>query len=171
MPRTRKKKGTDGTDADVTQEQGGGVAVAEMPAESSVQTESTSGVPKASPPNVEEPPFIPTGYYTPTAEQSDGENSEKPASRGQFRSWVVDKDRGYTRMVDEDHQRLVIQFEQRPPADVITAVKGARFHFQPDYCGQKNVWVRQNDFEGRVQVEAIEKLFKDLVPGKESPDR
>ncbi len=88
-----------------------------------------------------------------------------------MRTWIVDEARGYCRMGDEDYNRIVVQFSQRPPDDVLTAVKGAGFRFQPDYRGQKNAWVRRNDFEGRLQVEAIEKLIHELIPGPSSPER
>ena len=74
-------------------------------------------------------------------------------------------------MTDEDYHRLVIQFTARPPEDVLTAVKGAGFRFQPDYRGQQNAWVRRNDFEGRLQAEAIDKLVTAMIPGPSSPER
>ena len=107
----------------------------------------------------------------PVAAQQENDTKSDKAPRGLFRSWVNDTDRGYSRLVDEEHNRLVVQFQQRPPTDVTIALKDGGFRFQPDYRGQKNAWVRRNDFEGRIQVEAMEKLFRELVPGKESPDR
>jgi hypothetical protein len=103
---------------------------------------------------------------------------ETPASeptttvqRERFRTWVTDTARGYTRKTDNEYNRLVLQFEQRPSGDVITALKGAGFHFQSDYCGEKNAWVRRNDHEGRHQVEAIERLFRSLSSAPELPVR
>lgn len=98
--------------------------------------------------------------------------TEAPASepRGRFRSWVVDTTRGYTRLADEQEQRIILQFAQKPSADVLTAIKGAGFQFLPDYEGLNHVWVRRNDFETRLQVEAIEKLIG-TVPSRESAPR
>lgn len=91
-------------------------------------------------------------------------------SRGRFRSWVVDTTRGYTRLTDEREQRILLQFAQKPSADVLTAIKGAGFQFLADYEGLNHVWVRRNDFETRLQVEAIEKLIG-TVPSRESVPR
>ena len=90
--------------------------------------------------------------------------------RPHIRSWVTDTARGYSRLTDEQEQRLVVQFAQKPSTDVLTALKGAGFHYHPDYAGQANAWVRRNDFEGRMQVEAIEKLIGSL-PQRDSAAR
>jgi len=63
-----------------------------------------------------------------------------------------------------------VQFAQKPSTDVLTALQGAGFHYHPDYAGQANAWVRRNDFEGRMQVEAIEKLIGSL-PQRDSAAR
>ncbi|MBS0206905.1 MAG: hypothetical protein JSS49_28860 [Planctomycetes bacterium] len=107
----------------------------------------------------------------PTSESPSEGEPQAPAARGQFRSWVVDMGRGYTRLTDETNHRLVLQFHEKPQPDVLTALKGAGFEFKPDYYGQKNAWVRRNDFEGRLQVEAIEKLFAQAGEGRESAVR
>jgi hypothetical protein len=125
---------------------------------------------------VEQPPFEPTGTYTPVAGEADrgaaNEAVAPPATtEPRLRTWVVDESRGYCRMTDEDYHRLVVQFSAKPPEDLLTAVKGAGFRFQSDYRGQKNAWVRRNDFEGRLQIEAIEKLIHELIPGPSSPAR
>ena len=136
--------------------------------------ECLPSAPVIEPRPVEQPPFEPTGTYTPPPRDADrGTASDAPASTTEprLRTWVVDEARGYCRMSDEDYQRLVIQFTVRPPEDVLTAVKGAGFRFQPDYRGQKNAWVRRNDFEGRLQVEAIDKLVTAMIPGPSSPER
>ena len=98
--------------------------------------------------------------------------TEAPASepRGRFRSWVVDTTRGYTRLTDEQEQRILLQFAQKPSADVLTAIKGAGFQFLADYEGLNHVWVRRNDFETRLQVEAIEKLIG-TIPQRDSAVR
>ena len=122
-------------------------------------------------PVIEEPPFEPTGTYTPDPGDADRGTANDSSTQPRLRTWVADDGRGYCRMSDEDYHRLVIQFNTRPPEDVLTAVKGAGFRFQSDYRGQKNAWVRRNDFEGRLQVEAIEKLLHELIPGPSSPAR
>ncbi len=120
---------------------------------------------------IEEPPFEPTGKYTPGETPPETASAVDGKPRGQFRSWVADTARGYSRLTDEQHQRIVVQFDAKPPADVLTALKGAGFQFQPDYQGQKNAWVRQNNYEGRLQIEAIEVLLRETVQGSPSPSR
>ncbi len=93
-----------------------------------------------------------------------------PTPRGRFRSWVTDVGRGYHRLTDEHEDRLVLLFDAKPAADVLTAIKGAGFQYHPDYGGLKQAWVRRNDFEGRLQVEAIEKLIG-TTPQRESAAR
>ncbi len=108
-----------------------------------------------------------------TAPSASSENESAPeprTERGRFRSWVTDTARGYTRLTDEDEQRIVLQFTEKPSADVLTAVKGAGFQFLADYAGLNHVWVRRNDFETRLQVEAIEKLIGSL-PQRDSVPR
>jgi len=163
-----------------------------MPVETPVTTEATTGAPVTSPHHVAPEPVAP-----PTAAADDGFRAElgasdpatpvaatpvaatpvaatpetaAPAPRGRFRSWVVDTTRGYTRLTDEQEQRIVLQFAQKPAADVLTAIKGAGFQFLADYEGLNHVWVRRNDFETRLQVEAIEKLIG-TVPSRESVPR
>lgn len=115
----------------------------------------------------QEPPFEPTGSYTPTAPIMPLE--EGP--RGQFRSWVSDTSRGYSRLTDEEHQRLILQFTEKPPTEVLAALKEGGFRFQPDYLGQRNAWVRPDNLAGRIQAEQIEKLHRSLIPGTDSPSR
>lgn len=117
-------------------------------------------------PTTEEPPFEPTGSYMPS--EADFEAARQA---GRFRSWLTDSKRGYRRLTDEEQQRIVLLFERKPPEDVLTAIKGADFRYQPEYHGQKNAWLRRNDHEGRLQVEAIEKLIRSTIPGLESPER
>ncbi len=88
-----------------------------------------------------------------------------------FRSWVVDDEHGYSRLTDDQHQRLVLQFAEKPSEDVLTALKGAGFHYQPEYGGLKNAWVRRNDYTGRLEVEVIERLLRAQSPAIESPER
>lgn len=100
-------------------------------------------------------------------------DAESPASGEgkRFRSWVVDVERGYSRLTDDQHQRLVLQFAEKPSEDVLTALKGAGFHYHPEYGGLKNAWVRRNDYTGRLEVEAIERLIRAKSPEVESPER
>ena len=95
--------------------------------------------------------------------------SESLPQRERFRGWVTDNARGYARWSDGEYQRIILQFNERPSPDILAAVKDAGFHFQPDYCGFKNAWVRRNDYTGRVQVDAIEKLVRAKSVGQESP--
>ena len=182
--RPRKKKGA-ATIAETSAEPLGEATstLAEPPSESVATTntdvslmECLPSAPVVEQQPVEQPPFVPTGTYTPSPDEADrgvANDSPTPPSTTEprLRTWVVDEARGYCRMSDEDYHRLVVQFSERPPEDVLTAVKGAGFRFQPDYRGQKNAWVRRNDFEGRLQIEAIEKLIHELIPGPSSPTR
>lgn len=97
----------------------------------------------------------------PPAELKAGDELALQPGRPQFRSWVVDETSGYTRMTDEINRRLVLQFAERPDADTLALLKGSGFQFKPDYYGQRNVWVRANDFEGRLRAEAIEKQLSE----------
>ena len=86
--------------------------------------------------------------------------SQSPTQRERFRSWVTDEARGYSRITDNEFGRIVLQFRQKPPAEILSALKDGGFHYQPEYLGHKNAWVRRNDHTGRVQVEGIEKLVR-----------
>jgi hypothetical protein len=138
---------------------------AEVAGTTAVEPPVTASAPSAA---IELPPFEPTGTYTPGEATPVTTASGEGKPRGQFRSWVADTSRGYSRMTDEQHHRIVVQFDAKPPADVLTALKGAGFQFQPEYHGQKNCWVRRNDFEGRLQIEAIETLIRETIRGTSS---
>lgn len=152
------------------------------PVETPVTTEATTEAPVTSPGHVAPEPVAPPtaatddsfraelGASDPTTPVSVTPETAAPAPRGRFRSWVVDTTRGYTRLTDEQEQRIVLQFAQKPSADVLTAIKGAGFQFLADYEGLNHVWVRRNDFETRLQVEAIEKLIG-TTPTRESSSR
>lgn len=145
----------------------------EAPADPVATTNTDTNMMECLPPApvVEKPPFEPTGTYTPTPNDGDRGAANDATTEPRLRTWVVDEARGYCRMSDEDYHRLVIQLNVRPPEDVLTAVKGAGFRFQSDYRGQKNAWVRRKDFEGRLQVEAIDKLVHEMIPVPSSPTR
>lgn len=110
------------------------------------------------------------GASDPTTPVSAATEATAPKPRGRFRSWVVDTARGYTRLTDEQENRLVLLFDAKPAADVLTAIKGAGFQYHPDYAGQKHAWVRSNDYQSRLQVEALEKLIG-TVPSREAAPR
>jgi hypothetical protein len=95
--------------------------------------------------------------------------SAKLPQRERFRSWVTDTTRGYARWSDNEYQRIILQFNERPSQEILAAVKEAGFHFQKDYCGLENAWVRRNDYTGRVHVDAIERLIRAQTVGTESP--
>lgn len=120
------------------------------------------------PGRLEAAPFEPTGTYTPTPEE---QRATQPANRGRFRSWVSDPSRGYSRLSDEEQRRIVLMFDEKPPADVLTAVKDAGFQYQSDYHGLKSAWTRYNDHEGRIQAEGIDNLVRSLIAGASSPER
>jgi hypothetical protein len=89
--------------------------------------------------------------------------------RMRFRSWVTDNARGYSRKTDDQYQMIVVQFDQKPSPEILSALKDGSFHYHPDYAGNPRAWVRRNDHTGRVQAEAIEKLVRSQSPGVDSP--
>jgi hypothetical protein len=107
-----------------------------------------------------------------TADPATTASADSPTSapRGRFRSWVVDETRGYQRLTDETSHRLVLLFRDKPADDILSALKGAAFRYEPEYAGLRQAWVRRNDFEGRLQVEAIEKLIG-TIPTREVAER
>lgn len=114
----------------------------------------------------EEPPFEPTGTYTPAEDEPvDGKSN----GRGRYRSWTSDPSRRFTKLTDTEQQRIVLLFDDKPAEDVRTAMKGAGFQYHPDYDGHKHAWTRYNDYEGRLEVEALEKLIR--ATAVESPAR
>ena len=166
MPRGRKK--TTGT----TEQQATPVAEAapEQAAIHAVVEQVAEPVASALP-TVVEPPVA--ELREPLAGVQEIPDSGSPASgqRERFRTWVTDTARGYSRTTDNQFQRLVLQFSQKPSAEILTALKEGGFHYQPDYLGHKNAWVRRNDYTGRVQVEAIEKLVRAQSAVAESVER
>lgn len=99
------------------------------------------------------------------------DTSAEPGNDRRFRTWVIDDARGYCRMTDEQQHRLVVQFVAKPPEDVLAALKGAGFHFQPEYGGLQSVWVRRNDHTGRLQIESIEQLLRAQSAELTGPER
>lgn len=91
---------------------------------------------------------------------TEGQAGANGAGRHGFRSWVTDAQHGYHRLTDDERRRIVLMFDEKPGGDVLQAMKNAGFRYQADYHGHKHAWVRRNDFEGRFQLEAIEKLIR-----------
>ena len=167
MFKGRKKKAA-AKGADETTVEGGettAIAVAEVPAEPLPVT-NTNEVTTSAVPSREEPPFVPTGSYTPTADEL--ARAEQTQGRGQFRSWVVDAEQGYSLLTDQQHGKFVLVFDKKPSEEVRGLMKDAGYQYQADYFGQKNAWIRRNDFEGHVRTE---ELVQQLSPGRgASPD-
>ena len=82
--------------------------------------------------------------------------SESSGQKNRFRSWVTDTAKGYERLTDEQARQIVLKFSGKPEGEVLTMLKDAGFRFQPEYFGQRKVWTRRNDFEGRMRLEEIE---------------
>ncbi len=104
---------------------------------------------------VEPPPFDPTPVNQ-THRQSSRPLPEVEPDRPRFRSWTVRSTSGYEKLTDTKRGLLVLKFHDRPTQDILNAVKDGGFLYHPDYEGQGKVWLRKNDFEGRVQVDKIE---------------
>ena len=159
----KKKAAAKGADESVVE--GGettAIAVAEAPAEPLPVTSASEVVATVK----EAPPFEPTGSYTPTADELARAGQEQ--ERGQFRSWVVGAEQGYAVLTDKQHGKLVLVFDPKPSQEVRGLVKDAGYQYQAEYFGQKNAWIRRNDFEGRVRTE---ELVQQLSPGRgASPD-
>ena len=116
----------------------------------------------------EEPPFEPTGTYRPTEEE---QVAARRDGRDRFRSWVTAAQHGFSKLTDDERQRLVLLFDEKPADEVIAAMKGAGFQYHPDYHGHKHAWTRRNDYEGRLLVEALEKLIRSADAAVEPPAR
>jgi hypothetical protein len=98
---------------------------------------------------VAEPPAQGTDATAPS-------DSAAAPQKDRFRSWVTDTAKGYERLTDEQARQIVLKFTGKPDAEVLSMLKDAGFHFQPEYFGQRKVWTRRNDFEGRMRLEEIE---------------
>ena len=166
MPRGRKK--TTGTT-----EQPATPVAATAPEQAATQAAvAQAAEPVASAlPTVVEPPVPELREPLVGVQETPDSGSPESGHRERFRSWVTDVVRGYSRTTDNQFQRLVLQFSQKPSAEILTALKEGGFHYQPDYLGHKNAWVRRNDYTGRVQVEAIEKLVRAQSGVAESVER
>lgn len=173
MPRGRKK-----ATAVKTEKESGAVATVPPEQDIAISTDDEGGteVPIAiasMPPVDESASSAPTVAELREATQEILDRSEATSEelpqRERFRSWVTDTARGYARWSDNEYQRIVLQFNERPSQEILAVVKEAGFNFQPDYCGMKNAWVRRNDYTGRVRVDAIEKLIRAQAVGMESP--
>jgi hypothetical protein len=63
-------------------------------------------------------------------------------------------------MTDEQNNKLVLKFAQQPAAEILAALKEGQFRYQAEYFGQRRVWIRRNDFEGRLLAEQIESQWR-----------
>ena len=81
---------------------------------------------------------------------------EEQPDRPRFRSWTVRTASGYEKLTDNKRGLLVLKFHDRPSEEILAAVKDGGFQYHPNYEDQGKVWLRKNDFEGRVQVDKIE---------------
>jgi len=166
MPRGRKK-------TTATAEQQAAQVAEAASDQASVQAVVEHAVEPEAPalPTIAESPESGFREPPPGVEETPEAASQSPAQRERFRSWVTDEARCYSRITDNEFMRIVLQFKQKPSPEIITALKEGGFHYQPDYLGHKNAWVRRNDYTGRVQVEAIEKLVRSQSAVLESVER
>ena len=85
---------------------------------------------------------------------------EEQSDRPRFRSWTVRTVSGYEKMTDTKRGLFVLKFHDRPSQEILNALKDGGFQYHPDYEDQGKVWLRKNDFEGRVQVDKIEAVLR-----------
>ena len=107
-----------------------------------------------------ETPALPA---TPPAAQSSERTppeADQDPERPRFRSWSIRKDVGYEKLTDQKRGLLVLKFTQKPTDELLATIKDAGFRYSPDYEGQGKVWLRRNDYEGRLQVEKIEAALR-----------
>jgi len=166
MPRGRRKKD------EATEQQAATVADA-VPAQiaTDMVVDESAGPGEFTNRTFAEPPVPESGEPPPEMQETPDAVRAEPAQRERFRSWVTDEARGYSRITDNEYVRIVLQFKQKPTPEILTALKDGGFHYQPDYLGHKNAWVRRNDYTGRVHVEAIEKLVRSQSVVAESVER
>jgi hypothetical protein len=86
--------------------------------------------------------------------------AEAPERDRRFRSWVTDRANGYERLTDEKGRQIVLKFAEQPSEGIRAKLKEAGFRFQPEYFGERKVWTRRNDFEGKLQVEQLEAAIR-----------
>ncbi len=109
-----------------------------------------------------------TPAATTSAEAHQAASSEVPEEqpdRPRFRSWTVRTASGYEKLTDAKRGLLVLKFHDRPSQDILNAVKDGGFQYHSDYEDQGKVWLRKNDFEGRVQVDKIEAVLRQEEKG------
>jgi hypothetical protein len=92
-------------------------------------------------------------------------DADKPAKDARFRAWVTDSKNGYLRLTDEQAGQIVLKFKDKPAPELVDQLKDAGFRYQQEYFGQRKVWTRRNDFEGRLQVEQLETIIR---PGQQA---
>ena len=109
-----------------------------------------------------------TPAATTSAEAHQATTTEVPEvqpDRPRFRSWTVRNASGYEKLTDNKRGLLVLKFHDRPSDEILNAVKDGGFQYHPDYENQGKVWLRRNDFEGRVQVDKIEAILRQQEQG------
>ncbi len=116
------------------------------------------------PAEVEPPPFDPTPVNH-THRQSSRPLPEVEPDRPRFRSWTIRTASGYEKLTDTKRGLLVLKFHDRPSEEILNAVKDGGFQYHPDYEDQGKVWLRKNDFEGRLQVDKIEAALRHQEQG------
>lgn len=106
------------------------------------------------------PPSLAEGHSV-----ASSETLEEQPDRPRFRSWTVRTASGYQKLADTKRGLIVLKFHDRPSEVLLDAVKDAGFKYHPDYEDQGKVWLRKNDFEGRVQVDKIEATLRQNEQG------
>lgn len=108
-----------------------------------------------------ETPAIPaTPADAQPSEQTPPETNPE-TERPRFRSWSFRNASGYEKLTDTKRGLLVLKFRDRPSQEILDAVKDGGFQYHPNYEDQGKVWLRRNDFEGRIQVEKIEMMLRE----------
>ena len=114
--------------------------------------------------DAELPPFDPA---PPTTTHAD---AHRPRSRPmpdikpnspRFRSWSIRTDQGYEKLTDSKRGLLVLKFTKKPSDEILDTIKDAGFQYAASYEDQGKVWLRKNNYEGRLQVEKIEMLLRE----------
>lgn len=116
------------------------------------------------PAEAEPPPFDPTPVNQ-AHRPSSRPLPEVEPDRPRFRSWTIRTTSGYEKLTDAKRGLIVLKFHDRPSSEILNAVKDAGFKYSPDYEDQDKVWLRKNDFEGRVQVDKIETILRQQEQG------
>ena len=103
-----------------------------------------------------EPAAETASQETAVAVPAEAGQTDEAAKPGRFRAWVTDSKNGYQRLTDDQAGQIVLKFKDKPEPELVEQLKDAGFRYQQEYFGQRKVWTRRNDFEGRLQVEQLE---------------